>query len=164
MSGHDVSDQVRGLVEPLLAPGGLELVDVELAAGVLRVTVDRPGGVDLDAVSQASRLISDLLDQHEPELPSLAGGRYVLEVSSPGIERSLRTPEHFRRFVGSHVVLKTVPGTDGDRRLEGTLEAAGDEGVVVSGRAVAYAEIERARTRFVWPVASEPKRKAGSRR
>jgi ribosome maturation factor RimP len=59
------------------------------------------------------------------------------------------------------VVVKTRPGTDGERRVEGVLDSADEDGVVVDGRSIAYADIERARTRFVWP---EPPRKAGARR
>lgn len=165
MSEHHVHDQVRRLVEPLLAPAGLELVDVEVAGRVLRVSIDRPGGVDLDAVSEATRLISTALDDGEAGLGAWGAGRYVLEVSSPGVERTLRTPDHFRRFTGSAVVVKTRPGTEGDRRIEGTLESADDEGIVVAGRHVAYADIDRARTRFVWPEPKQSKpKKAGATR
>ncbi len=160
-----VSDRVRDVVEAPLATSGLELVDVEHAGNLLRVTVDRPGGVDLDTISDASRLVSDALDRTD-----VVPGRYVLEVSSPGVERTLRTPEHFRRFVGSTVTVRTRPGTEGDRRVEGELEAADDEGVVVAGRRLAYGEIERARTVFVWVAAAKPgkggkgKAKAGAGR
>jgi ribosome maturation factor RimP len=146
VSDLNVSTRVREVVEPPLAAEGLELVDVEQAGSVLRVTVDRPGGVDLDAVTDATRLVSGLLDRSD-----LLGDRTTLEVSSPGVERPLRTPEHYRRFVGTPVTVKTVPGTDGDRRIDGILESADDEGIVVSGRAVQYRQIERARTRFLWP-------------
>jgi ribosome maturation factor RimP len=152
-----VSARVRALVEPSLRKAGLELFDVERAGTVLRVVVDREGGVDLDAISDATQRISTVLDRE----PDVVPGRYLLEVSSPGIERRLRTPEHFKRSVGSPVVVKTRPGTDGERRVEGVLDSADEDGVVVDGRSIAYADIERARTRFVWP---EPSRKAGARR
>jgi ribosome maturation factor RimP len=85
------------------------------------------------------------------------GEKTTLEVSSPGVERPLRTPEHFRRFVGKEVAVKAKPGTEGERRLAGVLEAADEEGVVVAGRRLAYAEIERARTVFVWPQPAKKK-------
>ena len=160
-----VSDRVRDVVGAPLETSGLELVDVEHTGALLRVTVDRPGGVDLDAISDASRLVSEALDRTD-----VVPGRYVLEVSSPGVERTLRTPEHFRRFVGSTVTVRTRPGTEGDRRVEGELEAADAEGVVVAGRRLAYGEIERARTVFVWEAAAKPgkggkgKAKAGAGR
>ena len=151
MTDRPVHERVRQVVEPSLAAEGFEVVDVERQGGVLRITVDLlagPGGIDLDAVSTATRVINDLLDSHD-----LIEERTTLEVSSPGIERPLRTPEHFRRFVGTTVAVKTRPGTDGDRRVEGLLESADQEGVVVAGRALAYDDIERARTVFVWPAA-----------
>ena len=150
-----VTDRVHDVVATPLATSGLELVDVEHTGAILRVTVDRPGGVDLDTISDATRLVSDALDRAD-----VVPGRYVLEVSSPGVERPLRTPDHFRRFVGTTVAVRTRPGTNGDRRIEGELEAADDEGVVVAGRRLAYDEIERARTVFVWEPAAKPGKSA----
>ena len=155
------SERVRALVEGPLAASGLELVDVEHRASVLRITVDRPGGVDLDTISSASRLVSDELDRHD-----VVPGRYVLEVSSPGVERPLRTPDHFRRFVGSTVAVRTRPGVDGDRRVDGVLESADDAGIVVGGRHFSYADIDRARTVFEWgsaPAPAKAKAKAARR-
>ena len=152
-----MSERVRELVGPTLAARDLEVVDVEHRAGVLRVTVDRPGGVDLDTISTASRLVSEELDRDD-----VVPGRYVLEVSSPGVERALRTPEHFRRFVGSTVAVRTRPATEGERRVEGLLESADDTGVVVAGRRLSYDDIERARTVFVWGPA--PKRPTRAKR
>lgn len=164
MATQHVSEQVHRLVAPLLEAAGLELVDVVVAGRVLRVSVDRPGGIDIEAVSEATRLISPALDEAEGELGGLADGRYVLEVSSPGVERPLRTPEHFRRFVGKIVSVKTGANVEGERRTEGILESADDGGVVVAGRRFAYPDIERARTVFVWPEPKQPKRKAGAAR
>jgi ribosome maturation factor RimP len=155
----NVTTRVRELVEAPLAADGFEVVDVvfQPASGgaQLRVTVDRPEGVDLEAVSQATAVVSGVLDQTD-----VIPGAYTLEVSSPGIERPLRTPDHFKRFVGREIVGRTHPGAPGERRFEGPLESADDEGVVVAGRRLAYADIERARTRFVWPGGA-PKPKPG---
>ncbi|MCU1463523.1 MAG: hypothetical protein JWO37_3598 [Acidimicrobiales bacterium] len=144
-------DRVREIVGPLLRDAGLELFDVELAGATLRVLVDRDGGIDLDGVSRASQLVSDALDQADP-----VPGRYVLEVSSPGVERPLRTPDHFRRAVGSTVAVRTTAEVEGERRVEGLLDAADDEGVAVAGRRLRYDQIERARTVFVWGPAPRP--------
>lgn len=149
----DPANQVRALVEPLLAADGLELVDVQFAGGSLQVFVDRPGGIDLDALSEVSARVSRLLDEHDP-----VPGRYMLEVSSPGLERPLRRPEHFRRFVGATVAVKTRPEVPGERREKGRLEAADEEGIVVAGRRLSYAEIDRARTVFEWGPAPKPGR------
>ncbi len=151
-----VSDRVRDLVEPLLAEQGFELVDVVHTGATLRVTVDRAGGIDLGAVSAATHAVSGALDRHD-----VVPGHYTLEVSSPGVERPLRTPEHFRRFVGTPVVVKLRPEVEGERRLEGVLEAADDEGFQVAGRRLAYGDVERARTRFEWgpsPAPGRPRR------
>jgi ribosome maturation factor RimP len=152
----DVVARVQHLVEPLVAADGLELVDVQLAGGSLQVFVDRAGGLDLDAISLLSSRISAVLDEHDP-----VPGRYVLEVSSPGLERPLHRPDHFRRFVGTTVSVKTRPGVEGERRQKGRLEEADDDGVVVAGRRLSYADIETARTVFEW--GAPPKARRGQK-
>lgn len=155
----DPATRVRELVEPVLAAEGLELVDAQFSSGALQIFVDRPGGIDLDAIAAVSTMVSQVLDEHDP-----VPGRYTLEVSSPGVERPLRRPEHFARFVGTTVNVKTRPEVAGERRVQGLLEAADDEGVVVAGRRLAYAEIERARTVFEWGPAPKPGARPGKRR
>jgi ribosome maturation factor RimP len=135
-----------------LAADGLDLFDVEFGGGRLVVLADRLGGIDLDALTRATHRISAALDRDDP----IPGGRYLLEVSSPGLERTLRTPAHFRRYVGSVVSVKTCPGAEGDRRIEGTLADIDDEGIIVDGRHIAYGDIERARTVFEWGPAPKP--------
>jgi ribosome maturation factor RimP len=149
-----VTERVHELVEPLLAAHDVEVVDVEQLGATLRVTVDRPGGIDLDAVSEATLVVSDALDRHDP-IP----GRYTLEVSSPGLERPLRTPDHFQRFVGTDVAVKTKADVEGDRRVEGKLESADDVGFVVAGRHLSYGDVDKARTVFVWEPAERGKAK-----
>jgi ribosome maturation factor RimP len=160
--------RVRSAVEPPLSASGFELVDVERQGTVVRVTVDllvgpgdqvdRAGGLDLDGVTEATRVVNEILDRED-----LMGEKTTLEVSSPGVERPLRTPEHFRRFVGTEVAVKAKAGTEGERRVTGVLETADDEGVVVAGRRLAYTDIERARTVFVWPSQPSSGRAAGKR-
>lgn len=150
----DVTARVTSLVGPLLAAEDLDLVDVSYSGGALQVFVERPGGVDLDTLSQISSRLSRLLDEHDP-----VPGRYVLEVSSPGLERPLRTPDQFRRFVGATVAVKTRVAVDGERRHRGRLDAADDDGVVVGGRRLAYGDVERARTVFEWGPAPRPDRR-----
>jgi ribosome maturation factor RimP len=150
---------VHDIVEPLLASRHLELFDVEYAPPRLRVVVDRDGGVDLDTLGEVTRLVSRALDENDP-----VPGRYTLEVSSPGIERPLRTPAHFTRAVGSAVAVRTHPGLE-PRRVNGTLTAADDGGVTVrldeaapDGRVevrLGYGEIERAHTVFKWGEATQ---------
>jgi ribosome maturation factor RimP len=152
-------DRVRELVEPLVADADLDLYDLDLAGGVLQVLVDAPGGADIDAISRLARTISRALDEHDP-----IEGRYALEVGSPGLERPLRTPAHYAGAVGSTARLKTRPGVDGDRRLEGTITAADEHAVTVHtadgvDRTLVYDDIERARTTFEWGSPSKPTKK-----
>jgi ribosome maturation factor RimP len=152
-----VADRVRDIVLPLLADRDLGLYDVEMAGPVLKVVVERPGGLDLDALSDATRAVSRALDEADP-----IAGSYTLEVTSPGLERTLRTPAHFAAAVGETVKVKVVAGAagpDGDRRVAGVLAAADDDGITVrSGddagtpieRHIPYGDIERARTVFEW--------------
>jgi ribosome maturation factor RimP len=151
-----VVDRVRELVEPLLAEDALELFDVEYGGGRILIVADRPGGVDLEALTRSTRRISALFDEHDP----VPGGRYVLEVSSPGLERTLRAPAHFQRFLGAKVSVKTCPGVEGERRYTGTLEAADDDGFTVDSRRLAYAEVERVQTVFEWESSPRPARAA----
>ena len=151
-----VSDRVRDLVAPICTDLGLELYDVEHTGGKVRVTVERPGGVDLEALSIATRLISRELDERDP-----VPGRYQLEVSSPGLERSLRLPAHFQRAVGSTVSIRLHPGAGEERRLAGMLTDADDEGITVQVEGtgavqVPYGDIERARTTFAWGGQPKP--------
>jgi ribosome maturation factor RimP len=150
-----VADRVRELVEPLLTEEGLELFDVEYSPGRIAILIDRPAGLDLDAITLATQRISALFDREDP----IPGGRYLLEVSSPGLERTLRTPTHFRRSLGSLVSVKTRSGVEGDRRVKGVLADADDDGFTVDGRRFAYGEVERAHTVFEWGPAPRPNRK-----
>lgn len=145
---------VEDVVRHALAEGSdtaiLEVFDVEVRAGLVRVLLDREGGVDLEALSAANRVVSAALDSRDP-IP----GRYTLEVSSPGIERPLRTPEHFARHVGSLVSVKTRAGVPGERRIQGELVAVDCSGITISGgtagdRRLSYDDIDKARTVFDW--------------
>jgi ribosome maturation factor RimP len=155
----DHATAVRQLVEPALAARGLYVFDVEYSGARLLVSVDRDGGIDLEALTEANHIVSDLLDEHDP----IPDDRFLLEVSSPGLERPLRTPEHFTHALGQTVNVKVKPDVDGERRHEGLLEAADETGVTVGGRRFSYDDIERARTVFVWgptPKPSAQKKKA----
>jgi ribosome maturation factor RimP len=149
-------ENVERVVAPIVAAAGLELVDVETRPGCIKVTIDRSEGVDLEDISAATSAISRALD-HEDAVP---GGRYELEVSSPGLERRLRRPEHFQRFVGSQISVRTRPGIEGDRRFDGLLESADGSGIVVGlssppggSRHLDYPDLERAHTIFDWKAA-----------
>lgn len=155
------ADRVRDLVLPLLAERDLDLYDIEVSGRDLRVVVDRPaGGLDLDLLADATRAVSRALDDADP-----IAGAYTLEVSSPGLERKLRTPGHFVRAVGETVRVKLTPAggatRGGERRLEGEITAADDDGVTLRTAGgddvrLAHDDIDRARTVFAWGPAPKP--------
>ena len=156
-----VIQAVSALVEPILSDLGLELYDLEFAGGTLKVTIDTPAGgpagVDIDKIALVNRSLGRALD-HDDVVP----GRYVLEVTSPGLERTLRTPAHFRREVGKTVNVRLVAPIEGRRRLNGDLLAADDNEISVrladTGETVRVpvASIERAKTVFVWEKEPKP--------
>jgi ribosome maturation factor RimP len=154
------AQSIRQLVEPLVIAAGLELWDVEVNPRAVRVLVDRPGGIDLDSLTSLARDVSAALDGHEDLSP---GAQYQLEVSSPGVERVLRTPSHFQRYIGTEVVVKTEVPVDGTRRLQGALLAADSEGITIdlagSPTQLNYEQIQKARSVLVWgpqPKRSQP--------
>ena len=166
-----IHDTVRALVEPLVVPYGIEVVDVEHTGSLLRISldfVDAARHIDLDTITTYSEQISDLLDLHDP----VPGGRYTLEVSSPGLERPLKTKEQFRRFVGSKVSVKTKASAteaNGERRFTGTLTDATDADVTIipetthEPRTLRYEDIDKAKTVFEWgptpkPTAAQPQK------
>jgi ribosome maturation factor RimP len=153
----DVDTIVQELV-PAVTELGLDLYDVNVSgagkARILRVMVDREGGVDLEAIAAATQAVSPLLDA--PPLDSVIAGPYALEVSSPGLERPLRTPAHFVRAVGETVSVKTRAGDDhGARRVHGVVTTAGDTGFELTlddgtAQQVAYDDVTQAHTVFQW--------------
>lgn len=155
---------VRDLVAEVVTSAGSHLYDVELTGGVLRVSVQRDGGIDLDGLAQLSRAISRALDAADP-IP----GSYVLEVTSPGLERRLRTPDHWQGAIGERVKVKRTKAAEAsDRRVEGVVRAVAD-GVVTllvddgAEQEVALDEIESARTTFEWGPAPKPGERRGGR-
>lgn len=181
-----VQDEVQRLLAPIVATLDVELCDVELNGGTLRVVVDEAHpttgddglvrGITTDRLAQVNRLISPILDQHDP-IP----GRYTLEVSSPGLERPLRRVSQYQRAVGEEIVVKLFPG-EGPRRFRGrlaavtptqpagdpggdavdaviTLEAAEIDGVELlepERHELALGRIASARTVFVWGPGPKP--------
>jgi ribosome maturation factor RimP len=159
MTDNTTVERVTRLVAPLVADLKLDLYDVELRGGTLRITVDTPpgsaAGVTLDTLALVTRMVSRDLDHDDP-MP----GHYTLEVTSPGLERSLRTPKHFQRELGKVVAVRLRDTVHGERRIQGTLTSADDANIVVDvegePRTVAYDQIDRARTVFEWGPAPKP--------
>ena len=186
-TGNTTLDRVRSLVTPILTDLKLDLYDLEFRSGTLRITVDvlspstsgaptdvsttseeaaagtgqageqpaKQRGVNLDEIALATRLISKELDQADP-----VPGRYTLEVSSPGLERTLRTPAHFQRELGKTVAIRLRDVTNGQRRFNGTLIAADETAIEVDVdgeiRRVDFAQIDRARTVYDWTPKPKP--------
>ena len=148
-------EEVRDLAEAVVRRKSLRLWDVEMSGrpgnSVLKVYVDsEAGGIDLDTVAEVSEEISRGLDLHDP-IP----GRYTLEVSSPGLERTLKERRHFELSLGSKVVLKTREVIVGNsHRIDGEIAAVDDEAVKVTtdrgAVEVPLGEIKSARTVFEW--------------
>lgn len=119
-SEQKVAGLVRSLAEPLCASEGLELVHVEFqreANGrVLRLYIDKPGGIKLDDCAGVSRQMGDILDVNLEEI-----GPYSLEVTSPGSERPLAKHEDFERFKGNRVKIKTSRPYNGQKNFTGIL-------------------------------------------
>ena len=133
MPAATIEHEIQRLIEPLVADFGAEVFDVTWGGGRLKVAVEAPGGIDTTTLSQVSRTISQELDLHDP-IPS----RYTLEVSSPGLERRLRCPEHFAKSIGRTVTVKL---RDGKTRLSGVIVEATDAEVTlrVEGDAISDA-------------------------
>jgi ribosome maturation factor RimP len=119
-------DPVREVVERVAASSGLEVVEVEMrgtgANRRLRIFIDKPGGVTHEDCAQLSREVGTILDVED----LVPGGSYVLEVSSPGLDRKLSRPGDYQRFVGSRVKLTTRNPVNGQRHFVGWLEGFQD--------------------------------------
>jgi ribosome maturation factor RimP len=153
-----ISERVRAVIEPIVASQDLELFDLEQAGSIVRVTIDRPGGVDVEAITSTTRALSRALDEHDP-----IAGNYTLEVSSPGLERALRTPRHWEWAANRQVAIKTMPNYAAGRRFVGTVTASNDSNVTVvldepvgESITIDYSDIEKARTIFVWAATPKP--------
>ena len=145
--------EAETLIRPVIEGSGLELVDVafrrESGRRVLRVVVDREGGVDVDTIAELAEKVSRRLD-----VEGFAPGPYALEVSSPGIERSLKLPRDFARRVGDNVKVKTTTPIEGRTNITGELVSADDDGIVIAAAGgelrVRHADIASARTVVDW--------------
>lgn len=167
MRAATIEHEIQTLIEPLVADFGAEVFDVTWGGGRLKVAVDAPGGIDTTTLSKVSRTISQELDLHDP-----IESRYTLEVSSPGLERRLRRPEHFAKSVGSTVTLKL---RDGKTRLSGEIVEATETEVTLrladgdlaetsdsSTKTISFDNIARAQTVFQWKGAQHSRQGASA--
>lgn len=160
----DLEARLWDLAGPYLAAEGIELDDLEVRGGggarTVRVTLDAPAGMDVEAIARASQGLSRLLDQAE-----MLPGAYTLEVGSPGLERDLRRPSHFGKALGREVVVTTSEPLAGSRRHRGVLEEVTDEAMTLrlteGMRHIAFGQVAQARTVFRWEKAPKPGHKRG---
>ena len=158
-----IVQNVSSVIMPVIDALGVELVDVEHRGVVVRVVVDEPGGISLDRLFEVTQQVSRVLDEADP-----ISARYTLEVSSPGVERPLRTPRHFAAVLGQKITFRWTrdPKTE---RLTGILLSADDNGITVRTEPVkaadepetleiGYRAIDKARTVFEWGPGPKPGR------
>ncbi len=124
-------ERVRQIAERVTASQGIELVELEFRGGgkarMLRLYIDKPGGVTHEDCAQISREIGTILDVED----AVPGGPYLLEVSSPGLDRKLVKPSDYERFAGSRVRLLTREAVEGSRHVDGRLQGLRDGRVAV---------------------------------
>ena len=149
------------LLEPAIAGLGFELVDLQWVQlggrNTLRLRIDkRDGGIKVADCTAVSRAVSPLLD-----VESTIGGRYDLEVSSPGLDRPLRKPADFDRFQGRVIEVRTQAPVDGQKNFKGTLDLFDGTTVFVNENDrvvnIPFDQIERARLAIQVPQANGPK-------
>ncbi len=123
-------EMLTALLQPVVEELGYVLWELECAAGggngFVRLYIDAEAGITVDDCERVSRAVSEVLDAEDP-----VAGQYTLEVSSPGLERPLRTAAHFARFVGETVFVELVQPQDGRRRFTGALVTAGAQAIEV---------------------------------
>jgi ribosome maturation factor RimP len=153
-SDESALSRVRDLVQPVLSAMGLELVDLEHRGmgrrSLLRVFIDKPGGITLDDCETASRNLEKVLDVEDP-----FSGPYTLEVSSPGLDRPLKTEADFRRAAGKRVRLKLAEPLGGEWVLTGNIASVDHGGICLetaggSPAEVAFDRIRQARLEVEW--------------
>jgi ribosome maturation factor RimP len=165
MSAASEIDRMHALVGPIASDLSLDVYDIERRGSTIRVTLDTPpgsdGGITLDSLSLATRLISRELDHEDP-----IAGHYTLEVTSPGLERQLRTPAHFAREIGKTISVRLRDPLADPRRLQGVLVGADDRSATLllddgAERVVVITEIDKARTVFEWGPKPKPGKQPG---
>jgi len=147
--------RVWELAAPLVKSEGMEIVDIEFryegsrGGKVLRLYLDKEGGPNVDDLSRVSHQLSELLDTQD-----VVPGTYTLEVSSPGINRPLKRPEHFARFVGKRIRVRTRASIDGRRSFLGTLQEVLENQITLKQEGAQYqipfAVIEKSNYEHDW--------------
>jgi ribosome maturation factor RimP len=156
---EEIKQKIEELVQPLAVSQGLELVDLELhrprrGRSILRLFLDREGGITLEELTRMSRVVGELLDVHDP-IP----GSYTLEVSSPGLTRELKKPEDYRRYAGRLARVTTRAPLNGRQVHLGVLRGLEEDRVMleVEGEAVVIPLDQIARARLEIDLKNLPK-------
>lgn len=146
--GLKTADVIKQLAEPLCKQLGLSLWDVryekEGATWYLRVLIDKAGGLDMDSCEEFSRLFNEILDNADPISDS-----YVFEAGSPGLERELRTPEHFKAYLGENIRIKLYKAMEGEKEISAKLLSYDKENKKITVLDVCEKEIALSECAFV---------------
>lgn len=171
MTDTPLVKRMRLLVDPIASDLDLDVYDIEQRGGTLRVTLDTrpgsPGSISIDQLALATRLLNRELEHDDP-----VPGKYTLEVTSPGVERSLRLPAHYQREIGKTIAIRLSDVTAEQRRIEGVLVAADDrtatiritQGAEIVDQVVEIAAVDRARTVFEWGPQPKPGKASGAKK
>ena len=162
----DVAERLWPLFDDYLAAEAVELDDLEISGRgkgrLLRVVVDAPGGIGVDRIADLSRGLARLLDDEDP-----LDGSYRLEVTSPGLERKLRRPGHYRKSVGREVKVKTAVPVAGATVHQGVLGDVDEDGIVVQlndgPRRISFGDVASAQTVYTWEKPPKPGQRRGQR-
>ncbi|MDR2636168.1 MAG: ribosome maturation factor RimP [Campylobacteraceae bacterium] len=132
-------------IEKIISSCGAKLYDFETVTEnghkIVRIYITCEEGVTLEKCEEVSKIISPIFDLDPP-----VSGKYFLEVSSPGIERALKLPKHFKASIGAKVNIKL----NGGESLQGVIKSANDESVEIDEQVINYSDISRAKTFFEW--------------
>ena len=168
MSTSTEIDRMHAIVEPIASDLDLDVYDIERRGATMRITLDTQpgaeGGITLDSISLATRLISRELDHEDP-----IAGHYTLEVTSPGLERQLRTPAHFQREVGKTISARFRDPQADPRRVQGVLTAADDRTATIvlddgTEHTVDINDVDKARTVVDWSPKPKPGKGANAKK
>ena len=151
-----ITQKVNEMIESLLLSSDFELYDIELNAGILKVTVNSKLGVTVDELAGINRMISSELDKQD-----LIQNKYTLEVSSPGLERKLRKKEHYLGAINERISVKLGPHVEGERRYVGTLVKINEEILTIQGSngsqdEINLSDVTSAKTVFEWEKNPKP--------
>lgn len=126
-----LENKLTELLQPVIINSGYELVDIAIVKApggiTLRILLDKPEGVTLADCERISRLAGDILDAHDP-----ISSHYILEVSSPGINRPLKKQADFQRFAGQKALIETKTPISGRKRYKGLLSGVENGNVIIS--------------------------------